>query len=108
MSVVNSILARGEVALLSSGHGDDLVVISGASIGQRFTARLDVEAVIDPDMPLSADPRMKTMLRILPPMPVFSLGDLITDGLTRWKLIKLADNNASSITTDYELEQQIA
>jgi len=106
MSVVNTMLAQGEQSLLASGHGDDLTVISGKSTGKKFTARLDVEPSIDPNSPWGNDTRMSSFLRMPIGGPALDSGDRFTDGTTKWKVLS-RENNASSITTDYRVEQQI-
>lgn len=107
MSAVNAIFAQSESCILGSGHSDDFTVLSGAAIGRVFTARIDVEPVIDPDMPLGSDPRMSNALRIMDG-PTLKLGDVFrTAEGTRYKVLRLLDNNAQSITVDYLVEQQL-
>lgn len=104
MSVAQSILAQGETALLGAGHGDELTVLSGADAGKKFTGRLDVEQSQSMSALLGDDPRMREIVRFVTP-PVFVRGDIFTDGRARYRILKLIDNNVSSVTTDFEIQQ---
>lgn len=109
MSVVNVIFAQGERGLLATGHGDLLEVLNGDDVGKSFEARLDTEQAIDVQGLLGgSDPRMRTIARFMPPGPRVKSGDVLR-GLNgvKWRVGKLVDNNAESITVDYEIQQQI-
>ena len=82
-----------------------LTICKGRNKNSRLVGTLDVVASIDPDMPLGADPRMQTIFRILPPFAEIYSGDNLTDGTTVWVAEK-RENNAASVTVDFNLEQQ--
>ena len=106
MNPVDRAFIRVELSILSSGHSTVLTVTSGNTQGLRIRGRVDLKEVIDPDMILGADPRMQAIFRVLPPVPNIGVNSMLSDGTTVYKVIKM-ENNPSSITTDFWLEQQI-
>jgi hypothetical protein len=107
MSVVNSIFAQGERGLLAAGHGDLLTVLRGVDVGKEFTCRMDVEPMNQQEYLLGLDMRMQTIARFLAPAPKFARGDKASVNGVRYSVDALRDNNASSITIDYVLHQDL-
>jgi hypothetical protein len=101
-------LTEGVTALRDT-FGMTYMVLTGPSINQTFQARVYETRVIDPEMPLGADPRMASILSIVQPKTVtLQAQDLVrSENLTRYKILKLVDNRETSPSIDYEVEQQV-
>lgn len=112
MSLINNLLALGETTLLQCGHGDVFTIINGVNgdqtnSGKTFTARLDVEQVIEWDGPTGSDRRMQSVVRIAKPAPfVFDRGSLFKCNGKTYSVVNV-ENNDASITVDYYVEQQL-
>ncbi len=112
MSAINLLFAEGEQAILDSGHGDTVTVVSGVSINRVFTARLDVTTVITFEGLTGADPREQTIMRVLDPPPTLNRGDCVkvqdplTGDYVKWKILQ-REQNPATVTTDFYLERQI-
>ena len=106
MSIFNALLDLGEQAILSAGHADTITVLTGQFAGQQFSARLDIEPIIDLESDLGSDPRMQTIMRVRPAVcPALLMGDRVASDGANYKIIKREDNR-ESITTDFWLEQE--
>lgn len=99
-------MVQSERAILGSGHKTTFMVLTGASKGSKLAGRVDVVPVIDPNSPLGLDPRMQSVIRILPPVPFLTVNDILDDGAKKWKLGKKEDN-PGSVTVDFQAELQI-
>jgi hypothetical protein len=112
VSLINLLFAESEQALLDSGHGDTVIVISGISINRVFTARFDVTTVISLDGLVGADPREQTIMRVLDPPPTLNRGDVVkvkdsaTGAIEKWKIIQ-REFNPATVTTDFYVERII-
>lgn len=113
MSLVNLIFAESEQAILDSGHGDTVTVLTGPSINKTFTARFDITIAITLEGLTGPDPREQTIMRVLDPPPAMNRGDYIqvTDSITglpvKWKILQ-REQNPATITTDFWIERQLS
>lgn len=112
MNPINQLLTCGESALLNTGHADTFQILSGTAAGQTFQARLDIETVLEDGAGLlGADPRMQSVLRVLPSVPYakqFVKNDVVqttSDG-KKWRILKM-ENNPTLVTIDFWVELQL-